>query len=861
MVTTQYAASVQRSAPPIGGQTQLSAINGSSTGTGKLGNMLDGKPHEFKKFLNDLANRRHDLARDTSVHRNGGIKKNMSIDRATDDGNPVGYNFGSPAISEYESPVAVGPATGGSAASSHASGSVSGGSSAGNHAESKSGSSVEIEDPRSFLPSGSHAESKSGSAAENFGASGSYIPSEQITESYGVNGQIVPHTAQAAVHGINGAETVSGTPQAFKIMDLRALKKGDMAAWNEFAKEMSGIAESVLQDVMRECSSGLTEDEKQQISAIFARFFAVHGKKEKLTKEQEEMLKDLLEDVSENYGSGEAAATKIAEIMAALESVAEPNTAPLAGDGSVYTDSDSVFLKITSSTLTVTTATVAMFSDKTPAELEKILSAMGIQNAGVGKNSDTAGMSEEDDILEQLYEILKTDKEKQAELKGIFQKASDQAESLLSQFTAMAAARDNVTNALQAGQFGNIREGGGSFSMLEVTQSTLEYNEMTVALKNKTPKERLEAFVSATESSGSESSAASETAANTPDSIAAYQNNVVDMSNMFAQLFSNAETPTAVPAISEISEASDVSGISAVLSEELQPPAEVINAGESDTRQFRQGENSFISQTADVKNQTNSGSGESGRNFSGLTQDSANGNTGGGFADNLQVLKDGGDGGYSRVSVNQNVGNVQAEAENAVGFAGVSEAEKSEKSEKSEESESLRQLMSGKTDGIHSDTVKLKQVEPTSYLRHTVAGQIGEKIVAHLTPFENGVKEFTMTLAPETLGKVAIRIVSEAGKTSVFVTAERAETGAILAQRGENLSAALREHGIKLDKYQVVTENEKPDSYNDGRQNDRQHQQQEREQEQEPGLSRVSGVFGNLDEEPEISFEELLQAM
>ena len=88
-----------------------------------------------------------------------------------------------------------------------------------------------------------------------------------------------------------------------------------------------------------------------------------------------------------------------------------------------------------------------------------------------------------------------------------------------------------------------------------------------------------------------------------------------------------------------------------------------------------------------------------------------------------------------------------------------------------------------------------------------VVTQIVSEIFNQL-PEKGGTTTFVMTLNPETLGKVTVKLVEEAGKISVTVTAHSKHTAEILSGRFDNLQTAMKENGTQLEKYQVVYEPE-----------------------------------------------------
>ena len=135
---------------------------------------------------------------------------------------------------------------------------------------------------------------------------------------------------------------------------------------------------------------------------------------------------------------------------------------------------------------------------------------------------------------------------------------------------------------------------------------------------------------------------------------------------------------------------------------------------------------------------------------------------------------------------------------------------------------------------------EVRQASPTM--------QVAKAIAAQLETAESGESTFTMTLNPESLGRIAVKLVTNAGKVTVEITAENRITQEILAQRGQSLAANLKENGVDLEKYQVVYEPQQNslyrENYNGSSKNPYVRQEQE-----------------NEGEEPEISFADLLMSM
>lgn len=83
--------------------------------------------------------------------------------------------------------------------------------------------------------------------------------------------------------------------------------------------------------------------------------------------------------------------------------------------------------------------------------------------------------------------------------------------------------------------------------------------------------------------------------------------------------------------------------------------------------------------------------------------------------------------------------------------------------------------------------------------------QIADEILTKPEVFEGGRTEFTMELNPESLGKITVRLVSTEGRVEVNIAAENDATRQLLEARAENIGTALRNNGVELERYQVVS--------------------------------------------------------
>lgn len=84
-----------------------------------------------------------------------------------------------------------------------------------------------------------------------------------------------------------------------------------------------------------------------------------------------------------------------------------------------------------------------------------------------------------------------------------------------------------------------------------------------------------------------------------------------------------------------------------------------------------------------------------------------------------------------------------------------------------------------------------------------ILSQIATEVLNNM-PKEKRTVALVMTLTPENLGKVTLKITEQAGKLNVVVTAHNKETAEILASRMDGLQEALKDSGTQLEKYQVV---------------------------------------------------------
>lgn len=85
--------------------------------------------------------------------------------------------------------------------------------------------------------------------------------------------------------------------------------------------------------------------------------------------------------------------------------------------------------------------------------------------------------------------------------------------------------------------------------------------------------------------------------------------------------------------------------------------------------------------------------------------------------------------------------------------------------------------------------------------------QVSERVLEALstmTQQDDGTTTFRMTLNPESLGQIEVKVATSDGKVTVEITTQSKQTQSILAERLDGLQTALKQNGVELEKYQVV---------------------------------------------------------
>lgn len=90
-----------------------------------------------------------------------------------------------------------------------------------------------------------------------------------------------------------------------------------------------------------------------------------------------------------------------------------------------------------------------------------------------------------------------------------------------------------------------------------------------------------------------------------------------------------------------------------------------------------------------------------------------------------------------------------------------------------------------------------------------VAQQVTERLIDAAQSTQRGETEYTMTLSPEELGKITVKLTKAAdGAVSVTIAAENSKTRELLEQNSALMQDNLRTGGMKLESWQTVNESQ-----------------------------------------------------
>lgn len=136
---------------------------------------------------------------------------------------------------------------------------------------------------------------------------------------------------------------------------------------------------------------------------------------------------------------------------------------------------------------------------------------------------------------------------------------------------------------------------------------------------------------------------------------------------------------------------------------------------------------------------------------------------------------------------------------------------------KSDELEMIR----GTADGTKSDAVQVQpqttQSEaPVVFTRADgtelevrpaeVVKQVADRLIEKASDLKEGETEYTVTLEPQDLGKITVRMVKTAdGAVSVSIAAENSRTLRIIEENGAHIQDSLKQNGVQLENWQTVS--------------------------------------------------------
>lgn len=93
-------------------------------------------------------------------------------------------------------------------------------------------------------------------------------------------------------------------------------------------------------------------------------------------------------------------------------------------------------------------------------------------------------------------------------------------------------------------------------------------------------------------------------------------------------------------------------------------------------------------------------------------------------------------------------------------------------------------------------------VKPTE-----IAQQVAERLVERAADVKEGTEEYTVTLNPEDLGRITVKMTKTSdGAVSVSIAAENSRTMRIIEENGTNIQDSLKQNGIQLESWQTVSE-------------------------------------------------------
>lgn len=144
---------------------------------------------------------------------------------------------------------------------------------------------------------------------------------------------------------------------------------------------------------------------------------------------------------------------------------------------------------------------------------------------------------------------------------------------------------------------------------------------------------------------------------------------------------------------------------------------------------------------------------------------------------------------------------------------------------------------------VNVPRAELPEVKPTEVMQ-----QVEVKLTELVQQAKQGATEYTLTLDPEDLGKITVKLTKASdGAVSVSIAAENTRTQRILEENGAMLQSTLKQQGIQLESWQTVSESQQDMHAEDYRGSHGNHYQGEQQQksETEDGES-FSEIIANM---------------
>ena len=94
------------------------------------------------------------------------------------------------------------------------------------------------------------------------------------------------------------------------------------------------------------------------------------------------------------------------------------------------------------------------------------------------------------------------------------------------------------------------------------------------------------------------------------------------------------------------------------------------------------------------------------------------------------------------------------------------------------------------------------QVKPAEVVK-----QVADRLIERASDLKEGETEYTVTLEPQDLGRITVRMTKTAdGAVSVSIAAENSRTLRIIEENGAHIQDSLKQNGVQLENWQTVSE-------------------------------------------------------